>query len=119
MPKEDKENVPGPKASTAPTKAASLATKSPYTPAHAARPIRVVQPGPTSDELPSMAELLAWKNVPASFCAMAFGCAFCLLASFAFSQQTPFLSGAHLPCLFYQFPGPCMSAGRLRGGTED
>jgi hypothetical protein len=87
MPTDDKENA------RHASNTSCTAKRSPCTPHHAAKPIRVVQPGPSSDDLPSMAELLAWKNPPASFCAMVFGSAGCLVASFAFSRQAPFLSG--------------------------
>ena len=82
---------------------------SPHTPQHAVKPIRMVHPGPVADDLPSMAELLAWKNPPASFCAMAFGIGTCLLASWAFTRQTPFLSGARSLAVYHR-TGGCLGA---------
>lgn len=72
----------------------SRAKPTPCTPEHQVKPIRVIKPGSTRDDLPTLAELLAWKNPPASFCSLVFGAAVCGAASFAFSRQAPFLSSA-------------------------
>lgn len=99
MPSADKEN----KTNLTPMKFGATAKpeSEPATPQVFQKPIRVVQTARPQDDFPTLADLVNWKNPPASFCALIAGESMFVAGYYLFSLgNASFLSGACSLMLF-------------------